>query len=53
MGASPPWTTALHEALARVGLRQAREALVRGETERTTASPSVLMIATWLPRCPT
>ena len=42
MEAPPPWTMALHEALARVVIRVAREALGHGETARAKAALAAL-----------
>lgn len=43
VGASPSWTAALHESLARVIVRVARESLQRGESARAKASLAALL----------
>jgi hypothetical protein len=42
LGASPPWVPALHESLARVLIRIARELLERGHTGRAKATLAAL-----------
>ena len=43
LGAPPSWVPALHESLARVIVRVAREALERGETARAKATLAALL----------